>query len=663
MVVVALLVAVGAAGSMFAAQTVARNDAQRSQESFVASSMGIASTLKQAIQQESSLAISARAFVVANPNASNAEFLSWIGTMQVAKRFPEVSGLGFFVIVRPGQLSQFVARMNADPSQPLASGQSYQVTPPGNRPYYCLEDFGYLNGGPSVPRGYDECTGLGAALLKTALSGSKYLPYTAGKKNYLSVETPIYPGGVIPAASQAGIAHALGVVGLTTLPSFVLEQSLEGHPGTAVAFHYGSGSSKVTFKAGAAPAGSQSTSVNLRNGWHVETSAMVTGSGLLGNENALALLLAGFVLSLLLGTLIYVLGTGRSRALVLVEERTRELHHQALHDSLTQLPNRALILDRIDQMLARSRREHTPVAVLFLDLDNFKDVNDTLGHAAGDQLLIAVAARLTSAIRQEDTVGRLGGDEFVVLAEGASLAAGAEVVAQRILDVLGTPFEITGSDTPLVVTASIGIAEDGRATPDELLRDADIALYQAKAAGKKCAVVFVPAMQGAVDDTRHLEMDLNVALEANQFFLLYQPTFDLSSGSFTGVEALLRWRHPTRGVIQPDDFIPALEASGLIMPVGRWVLEEACRQGAAWQRQGHHVTVSINVSAKQLERDQIVVDVHDALTNSGFDPSLCVLELTETTLMQNVDDTVGRLTLLKALGVRVAIDDFGTGYS
>ena len=392
--------------------------------------------------------------------------------------------------------------------------------------------------------------------------------------------------------------------------------------------------------------------------------ATVDGSGILDNANALALLAAGFVLSLLLGALIYVLGTSRSRALVLVDERTRELHHLALHDALTELPNRALILDRIEQMLARSRREHTPVAVLFLDLDNFKDVNDTLGHAAGDQLLAAVSARLTSAIRQEDTVGRLGGDEFVVLAEGASLAAGAEMVAERILDVLATPFEIVGSDTPLTVTASIGIAEGVRATPDELLRDADVALYQAKAAGKRCAVVFAPAMQEAVDDDRNLETDLHAALQADQFFLLYQPTFDLSSGAFTGVEALLRWRHPTRGVIQPDDFIPALEASGLIVPVGRWVLEEACRQGAAWQRQGHRVTVSINVSAKQLDRDQIITDVQRCpYRQAASIPPSVVLELTETTLMHNVEDTVGRLTLLKALGVRMAIDDFGTGYS
>jgi len=642
---------------------VAHNDAQRSKASFITSSMGIASSLTQAIQQENSLAISARSFVLANPDATNAEFLSWIGTMQVAKRFPEVSGLGFIAIVRPEQVPQFIARMNAQAPHPLASGQSYQITPPGNRPYYCLLAFDYLNGGPAVPRGYDVCTGTSSTLFKRALSASTYLPYRAGKKYFLSVETPVYSGGVIPATSHTGTVNGLGLVGLTTLPSFELAQALKGHPGTAVAFHYGTGSSKVTFRAGSAAAGSTSTSVNLRNGWHIEILAMTDGAGVFGNANALALLLAGFVLSLLLGALIYVLGTGRSRALLLVDERTRELHHLALHDVLTDLPNRALILDRIDQMLARSRREHTPVAVFFLDLDNFKDVNDTLGHAAGDQLLAGVAARLTSAIRQQDTVGRLGGDEFVVLAEGASLAAGAEIVAERILDVLATPFEITGSDAPLTVTASIGIAEGRRSTPDELLRDADVALYQAKANGKKCAVVFAPAMQKAVDDIQIIEKDLHAALEADQFFLLYQPTFDLSSGVFTGVEALLRWRHPTRGVILPDDFIPALETSGLIVPVGRWVLDEACRQGAAWQRQGHQVTVSINVSAKQLERDQIIADVRDALTISGFDPTLCVLELTETTLMHNVDDTVCRLTLLKALGVRVAIDDFGTGYS
>jgi diguanylate cyclase (GGDEF)-like protein/PAS domain S-box-containing protein len=339
------------------------------------------------------------------------------------------------------------------------------------------------------------------------------------------------------------------------------------------------------------------------------------------------------------------------------------LAHAALHDSLTGLPNRTLILNRAEQMLARARRERSPVAALFLDLDDFKDINDTLGHEAGDQLLAAVAARMANVLRAGDTVGRLGGDEFVVLVEGASLAAGAEVVAERIGDVLKTPFEIAASPVPIEVTTSIGIAEGDRGLPGELLRDADIALYRAKAAGKNCAVVFVPSMQRTVEDHRHIEVDLHHALEGNQFFLLYQPTVDLSTGEFNGVEALLRWTHPERGVVQPNDFIPELESSGLIVPVGEWVLREACKQGAAWHRQGHRIKVSVNISAVQLERDRIIDDVHNALTESGLPPAALILELTETTLMHDVEETLIRLKLLKTLGVSLAIDDFGTGYS
>jgi diguanylate cyclase (GGDEF)-like protein len=381
------------------------------------------------------------------------------------------------------------------------------------------------------------------------------------------------------------------------------------------------------------------------------------------NPNAVSLLISGVLLSLLLGLLIYVLATGRTRALSTVRERTDELRHLALHDPLTGLPNRALILDRIDQMLHRGRREHLPVAVLFLDLDNFKDINDTLGHAAGDELLVAVAARLRGATRSGDTVGRLGGDEFVILAEGPSLASGAAAVADRILQAMNRPFDISASPVPLSVTASIGYAEGDRSSPGRILQDADIALYQAKAAGKEGSVGFSPSMRARVDDHRHLELDLHGALEGEQFFLVYQPTVELSSGRFTGVEALLRWRHPDRGVVMPDQFIPALESSGLIVPVGAWVLQEACHQAVLWARQGYPLVVSVNVSARQLERDRIIDDVDDALSISGLDGGQLVLELTETALMHNVETSKGRLQLLKTLGVRIAIDDFGTGYS
>jgi EAL domain-containing protein (putative c-di-GMP-specific phosphodiesterase class I) len=243
------------------------------------------------------------------------------------------------------------------------------------------------------------------------------------------------------------------------------------------------------------------------------------------------------------------------------------------------------------------------------------------------------------------------------------LGAGVQAVADRILGVLETPFEIPGNDAPLGVTASIGIAEGDRMTPGDLLRDADIALYRAKATGKRHAVLFSPSMQKAVDDHRHLDLDLRRALEGDEFFLLYQPIVDLASGTVTGVEALLRWRHPERGVLQPAEFLPLLESSGLIIPVGSWVLDVACRQGALWHSQGNSLTVSVNLAAAQLGRDRIVDDVNRALAASGFDPSMLTLELTETVLMHDVQPTLSRLELLKAIGVRLAVDDFGTGYS
>ncbi len=341
-----------------------------------------------------------------------------------------------------------------------------------------------------------------------------------------------------------------------------------------------------------------------------------------------------------------------------------QIRFQAVHDTLTGLPNRALILDRTEQMLARARRNYVPVAALFIDLDGFKEVNDTLGHAVGDRLLQAVTARLAGVMRESDSVGRLGGDEFVVLVDGSSMDAGPELVAERVLSVLREPFEL--EDTlcgPLSLTASIGIAGGARSSATELLRDADIALYGAKAAGKDCFMVFRPEMHTVVQDRLLLEMDLREALAAQQYFLVYQPIFNLASGAPTGVEALLRWRHPTKGVIQPDDFIPILEQSGLMNAVGRWVLGEACRQGARWHGLGYQVDISVNISTRQLETDDVIRDVTGALRVSGLDPRSLIVELTETAIMRNMPDAVRRLQALQAMGVRVAIDDFGTGYS
>ena len=340
------------------------------------------------------------------------------------------------------------------------------------------------------------------------------------------------------------------------------------------------------------------------------------------------------------------------------------LAHRALHDPLTGLANRQLILDRAEQMILRARRSFDPIAAFFIDLDNFKDANDSLGHEAGDRLLQAVGRRFESILRASDTVGRLGGDEFVILAEGLTLAQGPEQVAERIREVLKEPFSIEGFDGIQVsVTASIGIAMGDRSTAQELLRDADIALYRCKAAGRDRAVLFEPAMQAAVAGRLELRSDLDAALANDQFFLLYQPIVDLESTDIRGVEALIRWRHPIRGVIPPNDFIPILEDCGLIVDVGRWVLATACAQAGRWRDMGHRTSMSVNVSMRQLESDSLVDDVERALTANGLDPGSLVIEVTETALMKDADSTVSRLRQLKELGVKIAIDDFGTGYS
>jgi diguanylate cyclase (GGDEF)-like protein len=341
--------------------------------------------------------------------------------------------------------------------------------------------------------------------------------------------------------------------------------------------------------------------------------------------------------------------------------RQEELAFMATHDQLTGLPNRTLIVDRAEQMFARARRRQSPVAALFINLDNFTSITDTLGHAVGDELVQAIAARLDGVVRDADALGRLGRDEFVVLAEEISLAAGPELIAERLLEALKAPFTVGTSE--LTVTASIGIASGERNCAEDLLRDADIAMHQAKWGGRDRYVMFESGMQDLVQTRMELEMNLRGALAREEFFLVYQPTFALRGMNPTGVEALLRWERPGRGTVQPNDFIPLLEETGLIVPVGKWVLDQAARQGAAWRAAGHEIGVAVNVSGRQLDSDAFVTDVKDALASSGLAAHALTLEITETTLMRNTEETATRLRAVKDLGVRIAIDDFGTGYS
>ena len=267
-------------------------------------------------------------------------------------------------------------------------------------------------------------------------------------------------------------------------------------------------------------------------------------------------------------------------------------------------------------------------------------------------------------MRDADALGRLGGDEFVVISEELSLAVGPELIAERLLDALKQPFKLgADNETRVTVTASIGIAAGERISADELLRDADIAMYRAKWDGKHRYVVFETGMQDKMQKRMELEMDLHEALKNDEFFLAYQPTINLNDMTPTGVEALIRWRHPERGVVQPDDFVPLLEETGLITEVGRWVLNEACSQGAAWRAAGYEIGMAVNVSGRQLDTDEVIADIEGALSGSGLEPSALTIEITETTLMRNAEETARRLTQIKQLGVRIAIDDFGTGYS
>jgi diguanylate cyclase (GGDEF)-like protein/PAS domain S-box-containing protein len=343
-----------------------------------------------------------------------------------------------------------------------------------------------------------------------------------------------------------------------------------------------------------------------------------------------------------------------------------ELSHLAFHDGLTDLANRALFSDRVEHALLRNARQWLDVAVIFLDLDGFKTVNDSLGHGAGDELLRQVASRLAHAVRGSDTVARLGGDEFAILIEQSSNPIEESIgVAERVLQLLSEPIVLDGQS--VTVSASIGIAAgDADSTAASLLRDADVAMYRAKTGGKSRWVIYDPEMRAAAVERLNLENDLIRAMDDGQLALVYQPVVQLETEEVVGFEALLRWNHPTYGLVGPDRFIPIAEDTGLIIPIGRWVLHEACNMLATWHRdhpEHRGISMAVNVSARQIASSDLVTAVREALDQSGIPARSLVLEMTETTLIHDTRIAAERLTQLSALGVRLAIDDFGTGYS
>ena len=340
-----------------------------------------------------------------------------------------------------------------------------------------------------------------------------------------------------------------------------------------------------------------------------------------------------------------------------------ELQHRAFHDSLTGLPNRALFLDRLGRVLARAGRSGRSCAVLFFDLDKFKEVNDTLGHDAGDRLLVAVAERLRVGLRGVDTLARLGGDEFAALLDEVAEAGEAAEVAGRLAQLLGEPLLVDGQVYRVAASIGIVLSTPEHARPDDLLRDADIAMYRAKADGGAGYALFDPTMQAQLLARLALERDLEGALERGEFCLHFQPIVDLDTGRMAEVEALVRWQHPERGLVPPDTFIPVAEEMGVILPLGRWVLGQACQQARRWHDRGHALVVSVNLSAREFQQRDLVASIAAILGDADLAPEYLRLEITERLAMRDAPATAATLAALRRLGVQVAIDDFGTGYS
>jgi diguanylate cyclase (GGDEF)-like protein len=654
-------------------------------QAFQTSATDVNRTLETLLLRDADFVATLRGVLTMEPNMSASRFDRWFATLGGKQR--EVGGLGTTVVeVVPGvQLDAFEKRRDADPAFRAFVGGTVLPVARSRRASYCLlaaggtvipydREVGELVQGdwcdPSSPiGGYADAGITQAQLLRSITASGQVLvyPVTIQGVSTLFLETAFYtPGAHLQTVAERRRTVA-GWVGSSFELDTLIKEAIGGYHNLGVTLDHSNPGQpdRLIDRAGIAHgAFSHETRMNIDGSWRAVAHGSGATGGLSANTQGLLALLVGCIMSVLLFLLLVVLTRSRERALRMVEQKTGQLRHQALHDALTGLPNRVLALDRAAQMLARARRQNTPAAALYVDIDGFKHVNDTFGHAAGDELLRNVAERLSGTIRGGDTAARLAGDEFLVLIDDSTLDAGPELVAERMLEALRQPYELSGEGgRVLSLSASIGVALGLEASAEELLRDADLALYEAKATGRNRYATFNSSMQTAAQDRLTLEMDLADALTDEQLFLVYQPTFDLESERVVGVEALLRWRHPTRGIIPPLDFIPLAEETGLIIPIGRRVLTDACQQAATWHRHGHTIEIAVNVSACQLDTETLIDDVRDALDDSGLDPTMLTLEVTESALMRDVEAAAERLHRLKQLGIRIAIDDFGTGYS
>jgi diguanylate cyclase (GGDEF)-like protein len=672
----------------------------------VASSLeNVRSILGTSLERDNDLLATVNAEVAAVPDLTNKTLAAMLARLDISQRYPGTVGFTYVERVSAARLPEF--ERQADHDLPLGATLPTGRVAPSYRgsPVYCLTRYvaneilpsdGFLQQvvtswlAPYFSSRFNDCALRFQVVLDASGRTGRYAVMTMvsvlnevpgdvpemprqlvrfmDSLPFVEVVSPVYDRSTTPATvagrEKALVGWALGFFDASEILTPVLADQKD----VSLVLAYGQPGSRPTVlaQAGRPLRGASTATLTFPAdpGWSVTVKVGAQGTGPSPAMQGATVLAGSLALTVLLVVLLNLLITSRRSALRLVDEKTAELRHLALHDTLTGLPNRAMVDQRAHQLLARARNEGLPIAVFFIDLDDFKRVNDTLGHPAGDEVLKAVAVRLAAVVRGSGTVGRLGGDEFVVLAEGSVLDAGLNVLAGRFLAALRPPYSIGGSlPTSVVLSASVGIAAGLRDGPSDLLRDADIALYKAKAMGKNGYAVFEPEMNEEVRQQLALETEVAEAFAKDEFFVVYQPIVDLVTWVPTDFEALLRWRHPTRGVLAPAQFLSVLESSELIVEVGRFVLAEACRQAKAWQDRGHPVGVCVNVDSRQLDYEVLAGQVRQALAGADLEPGWLTLEVTEPMLMMDPKATARRLGELSAMGVRVAIDDFGTGYS
>jgi diguanylate cyclase (GGDEF)-like protein len=490
-----LVVLVGLLSSFLLAQSLANSEAKNARDNFRFASDEIASSLKLSISREEDLVVNTSAHVVTSPLARTpVEFDRWIESAEALRRFPELENIGFTVLVPASRLAAFKALQTKDPVRPFGAGgpsvTEAGVLPSEGRSFYCLAAAGIARSSEAfMPVGVNYCALAPTMMYDRDAGAPNHAPVTLAGKTTLGVATPVYNTGVPPGTVAARRRAFLGWLGELLVPDVVISRALEGHPNIALKLRFSLPTARVGFTHGSVPKHAMADTLVVHSvpaahaRWVLQTFTPGVSNVVFKRPNALLRLLAGVLLTLLASSFILLLATGRRRALAMVAAKTAELAHQATHDPLTGLANRTLVLDRAEQLIARQTRHPDLTAALFIDIDGFKEINDTIGHAAGDGLLRTVAERLQATVRGHDTVGRMSGDEFVMLFE-ADPDQPVEAVAERLHSVLREPILLTPGAPPVQVTASIGIACGRYLTPDELLRDADIALYQAKAAGK-----------------------------------------------------------------------------------------------------------------------------------------------------------------------------------